>query len=465
LYANGRVGARYDLPPPKGIGIEWVLYTADRALHRADRFRLNPLRKRALKEIDEWVVSHQEADGSWGGIQPPWVYSLIALKQLGHPVDSGVIKKGLDGFEGFAIEDGDTWRVQACVSPLWDTCLAINALLDSGMHPDHPAVARATDWLVARQILKRGDWSVKVKGAEPGGWAFEFANEFYPDTDDAAEILLAIGRAGSANPAARDAAVERGLRWVLSMQSANGGWGSFDKDNTSRLVTKLPFFDFGETIDPPSVDVTAHIIEAIGALGYPVKMPAVERALRYIWNEQEADGPWFGRWGVNYLYGTGAVLPALAAAGFDMRDGRVQKAADWVESRQNADGGWGETCASYANPALRGRGASTPSQTAWALLALAAAGRVRGSSAQSGSAYLVRTQGLDGSWEEAEYTATGFPGYGIGDRRFRDPEANTSEIIPDEMPAAFMIKYHMYRIYWPLMALGRVRASVGTPGG
>jgi squalene-hopene/tetraprenyl-beta-curcumene cyclase len=463
LYVRGRAAADYSLPSPKGFGWERIFHATDRILHTTEKLPWNPLRRRALREVEEWIVSHQEADGSWGGIQPPWVYSLIALKQLGHPAGSGVIKKGMDGFEGFAIEESDTWRLQACVSPLWDTCLTINALLDSGVSPSHPAIVRASDWLIARQILRPGDWAVKVRGAEPGGWAFEFDNELYPDTDDAAEILLAIGRAGASDAKARDAAVERGMRWVLSMQSRNGGWGSFDKDNTSLLATKLPFFDFGETIDPPSVDVTAHILEAIGALGYPVKMPAVERALKYIWSEQESDGPWFGRWGVNYLYGTGAVLPALSAVGFDMRDGRVQNAADWVESRQNPDGGWGETCASYADPRLRGRGGSTPSQTAWALLALVAAGRGRGEAAGRGAEYLVRMQRPDGQWEEADYTATGFPGYGIGDRKFKAPHADEEDIIPDEMPAAFMIKYHMYRLYWPLLALGRFRASAGVP--
>ncbi len=462
LYPSGRENARFDLPTPKGLGWERVIYAADRILLRADRLPLNPLRRRALKEVDNWVVSHQEADGSWGGIQPPWIYSLIALSQLGHPVGSGPIKKGLDGFESFAIEDADTWRLQACVSPLWDTCLTINALIDSGLNPHDAAVVRAADWLVRRQITRPGDWSKKVKGVEPGGWAFEFENQLYPDTDDAAEILLAIGRAGSATPDATSAAIERGVRWILSMQSANGGWGSFDKDNTSRIVTKLPFFDFGETIDPPSVDVTAHILEAIGALGLPVRMPAVEKALRYIWNEQELDGPWFGRWGTNYIYGTGAVLPALAATGFDMTDERVVKAADWLESHQNPDGGWGETCASYADPSLRGRGKSTASQSAWALMGLLAAGRAKGNAVSRGASYLVRTQGADGTWEEPEYTATGFPGYGIGDRKFKEPETDAEHVLPDEMPAAFMIKYHMYRVYWPLMALGRIRASRGT---
>jgi squalene-hopene/tetraprenyl-beta-curcumene cyclase len=212
------------------------------------------------------------------------------------------------------------------------------------------------------------------------------------------------------------------------------------------------------------VDVTAHILEAIGRLGRPADTPQTRRALDYIWREQEPDGPWFGRWGVNYIYGTAAVLPGLEAIGFDMSDPRVQSAADWVESRQNPDGGWGETCASYADPGLRGRGESTASQTGWALMALIAAGRVEGEAVGRGAAYLAREQRSDGAWDEPQYTATGFPGYGIGDRRFKSPDAGKEGLLPVELPAGFMIKYHMYRIYWPLLALGRYRARRGQGG-
>jgi len=460
LYPRGRERADYPLPPPGGLGWERLLYGIDRILPIAERFLWNPLRSRALKEAERWIASHQEADGSWGGIQPPWVYSLIALRQLGYPPEHDVMRKGIEGFESFAIEDDETWRLQACVSPLWDTCLVMNALLESGVDAADASLVRAADWLIARQILVGGDWQVKNPDAAPGGWAFEFENDLYPDTDDGAEILLAIGRCGASNPGERDAAVERGLRWTLSMQSRNGGWGAFDKDNTSVLASKLPFFDFGETIDPPSADVTAHILEAVGVLGRSRHTPQVKEALAYIWREQEPDGPWFGRWGVNYLYGTGAVLPALAAIGHDMSDPRVALAADWVESRQNEDGGWGESCASYADPALRGRGKSTPSQTAWALLALIAAARAGAEAARRGVEHLIRAQEADGSWEEREYTATGFPGYGEGARRFRTATGDSDKLLPTELPSGFMIKYHSYRLCWPLLALGRYRATL-----
>jgi len=462
LFPRGRSGASIELPNPGGLGIERLLYAADRILRHGERLPWLPARRRALATIEKWIVERQEADGSWGGIQPPWVYSLMALSVLGYPTSHPVIQKGLEGFERYGIEDDETWRLQPSMSPLWDTGLTINALLDSGLPGDDPSIVRAADWLIAHQIHRPGDWTVKARDVEPGGWAFEFDNDTYPDTDDAAEILLAIGRAGATDPPAREDALRRGIRWILGMQSANGGWGAYDKDNTSNVVTKLPFFDFGETIDPPSVDVTAHIVEMLGLLKEPVDTPQVRKALAYIWQEQESDHCWFGRWGVNYVYGTGAVLTALAAIGHDMTEPRVVRAVEWIKASQNADGGWGETCASYANPALRGQGPSTPSQTAWALLSLVAAGEAGSESAMRGVNYLHQTQLAEGDWEEAEFTGTGFPGYGVGGRRFFTPDGAGERLIPDGLPAGFMIKYHMYRIYWPLMALGRYRRASAT---
>ncbi len=463
LYPLSRDKTDYALPAPGALSPDWFVYVADRLLHTGEKFPVKPMRSVAKRKVRDWIVDHQENDGSWGGIQPPWVYSLIALKVLGFDNDHPVMEKGLAGFEGFAISDSeDSWQVQACVSPVWDTALAVNALLESGLEPNDPTVLRASDWLLARQVREPGDWQVKVPTAEPGGWAFEFDNNAYPDTDDAAAVLLAVGRSATSDQAEKSRAVDTGLRWLVAMQSNNGGWGSFDRNNTSRITTKLPFFDFGEVIDPPSVDVTGHILEALGELAWSADSKEVRRALEYIWDEQEDDGPWFGRWGVNYLYGTGAVLPGLEAIGFNMSDSRVQMAADWVESRQNRDGGWGESCASYADPALRGRGESTASQTGWALLSLIAAGRAESEAANRGAGYLLETQRSDGAWDEPQYTATGFPGYGIGDRRFKRTETTEKDLLPVELPASFMIKYHMYRIYWPLLALGRYRVRIGN---
>jgi squalene-hopene/tetraprenyl-beta-curcumene cyclase len=354
------------------------------------------------------------------------------------------MQKGLEGFEGdFAVEDERIFNPQACLSPVWDTALAMIGLEDSGLPADHPALVRAGRWLLREQILGGGDWQVKVKGVEPGGWAFEFENDLYPDTDDTAEVLMALARTRLPDEKRKERALERGRRWLLAMQSRNGGWGSFDKDNTQELVTKIPFCDFGEVIDYPTEDVTAHIVEALALLG-DGDSEAVRRGLDYLWREQRPDGSWWGRWGVNHVYGTGAALPALKAAGEDMTQPRVRRAARWLIEKQNEDGGWGEACESYENAGLAGCGPSTASQTAWASLALLAAESgddgLQEQAVDRGISYLVERQEEDGQWEEPCFTGTGFPG-------------------------DFYINYHLYRNYWPLMALGRYRAASEGAGG
>ncbi|MFQ5860779.1 MAG: squalene--hopene cyclase [Dehalococcoidia bacterium] len=463
LYPVSRDQVTYSLPRPPSL-LRWagLFWGIDRALRLYERFPWKPGRQLALRRATEWVLSHQEADGSWGGIQPPWVYALMALKVLGYPLDHPAMQKGLQGFEGFAIEKEESCRVQACISPVWDTCLALIGLLESGMPADHPAVQRPTRWLVAEQIRSGGDWQVKAKGVEPGGWAFEFHNNIYPDIDDTAEVIMALqlARLAPEEESQKRETMERGVRWLLAMQSKNGGWASFDKDNTRAFVTKIPFFDFGEALDPPSVDVAAHVVEMLGRLGYTRDFPPVRKALRYIKEEQEEDGCWFGRWGVNYIYGTGAVLPALEAIGEDMGQPFVRRAVAWLLEHQNPDGGWGESCASYADPSLRGQGPSTASQTAWALLALIAAGEVNHPATHRGIQYLVETQQSSGSWEEPYFTAAGFPGYRIGQRFKRTPRAGEEGYQGTELPAGFMIKYHLYQRVWPLMALGRYRSRL-----
>lgn len=458
LYPRPRAEIDCSIERPKRlVGWETLFYAADIILRHLEKLPWKPTRAQAIKRAEQWVLEHQEADGSWGGIQPPWVYSLMALHCLGYPLDHPVMARGLQGFTTFSIEEGDTLRIQACISPLWDTCLAMIALLDSGLRPDHPALVRAAHWLLREQVLEAGDWRVKAGDVPPGGWAFEFHNDMYPDLDDTSEIVMAIHRVQLPPDAGKDEAIARAVRWILGMQSKNGGWASFDKDNTKILIAKIPFNDFGEALDPPSVDVTAHVLEMLGQLGYTADDPAVVSALRYVLSEQEEDGPWFGRWGVNYIYGTGAVLPAFQALGMDMRADYVRRAVRWVLEHQNLDGGWGESCASYVDPAFRGRGPSTASQTAWALLALLAAGEGDHSAAHRGAEFLVRTQMPDGSWDEPYFTGTGFPGYGVGQRleRYLTPEDPGYQ--GAELPAGFMINYHMYRNYWPLMALGRYR--------
>ena len=458
LYPRPRSETDYSLPKPTG-GWGWsrLLFHLDRIVGLYRCLPVHPFRKRAENKIVDWVLDHQEADGCWGGIQPPWVYSLIALHHLGGSANAAVVEKGFAGFEGFAIEDADTCTVQACMSPVWDTCLAQLALLDAGVPEDDTMLQQSTRWLLDQQILAGGDWQIQAKNTRPGGWAFEFFNDQYPDIDDASEVLMALTavRLQSGDEARRQPAIDLGVTWLEALQSKNGGWGAFDKDNDSQYLTKLPFSDFGETLDPPSADVTAHIMEMYGKLGYPRDYPPLRRAYDYLRREQEDDGSWFGRWGVNYIYGIGAVLPALAAVGEDMDQPYVRRAVDWVVDHQNPDGGWGESCGSYVDPELHGVGPSTASQTAWALLALLAGEDVDNPAIMRGVEYLIINQKEDGGWDEPYFTGTGFPGFGIGERLQNLPKAGAKGYQGLDLPAAFMINYHLYRNIWPLMALGR----------
>ena len=417
-----RVGAT-PRPRPPLTTWEGRFALLDRLLHRYEHRPVRWLRRAALDRAERWIVARQEADGSWGGIQPPWVYSLIALHLRGHALDHPNVAAGLDGLDGFTIEDAEGRRIEACQSPVWDTALAVTALRDAGTASDDEVLASAMAYLLDQEVTVRGDWSVRRPELAPSGWAFEFENDHYPDVDDTAEVLLAISATGSPDRGA----VARGIAWLEGMQCSDGGWASFDVDNTRALCRTLPFCDFGELIDPPSADVTAHVIEALALLGG--SRTAVERGITWLLNAQEPDGSWFGRWGANHVYGTGAVVPALVAAGVDPAHRSIRRAVAWLEAHQAADGGWGEDLRSYRDDAYRGRGHSTASQTAWALLALLAAGE-RGEPTARGVGYLVATQGDDGSWDEPWFTGTGFPG-------------------------DFYLNYHLYRLVFPVTALGR----------
>lgn len=377
-----------------------------------------------------WIIERQENDGCWGGIQPPAVYSVIALHLLGYDLDHPVMRAGLASLDRFAVwrEDGAR-MIEACQSPVWDTCLATIALADAGVSPDHPALVKAADWMLGEEIVRPGDWSVRRPRLNPGGWAFEFHNDNYPDIDDTAEVVLALRRVRHPDKARVEAAIRRGVRWNLGMQSRNGAWGAFDADNTSAFPNRLPFCDFGEVIDPPSADVTGHVVEMLAVEGRSGH-PATRRGIEWLLAEQDASGGWFGRWGVNYVYGTGSVVPALVAAGLPVTHPAIRRAVGWLESVQNGDGGWGEDLRSYQEDKWIGHGASTASQTAWALLALLAAGRRDSRAVQRGVSWLSETQQVDGSWDEPYFTGTGFPW-------------------------DFSINYHLYRQVFPLTALGR----------
>ncbi|MGW4724794.1 squalene--hopene cyclase [Streptomyces sp. NPDC004291] len=420
--------------PPRPLapvtGWDGLFQRLDKALHLYHRVAPRPVRKVAMDLAARWIVERQENDGCWGGIQPPAVYSIIALHLLGYDLGHPVMRAGLESLDRFAVRREDGSRmVEACQSPVWDTCLATIALADAGLPPDHPALVKAVDWMLDEEITRTGDWAVRRPGLPPGGWAFEFHNDNYPDIDDTAEVLLALRRVRHPDPARVEGAVARGTRWTLGMQSRNGAWGAFDADNTSPFPNKLPFCDFGEVVDPPSADVTAHVVEMLAHEGLS-RDPRTQRGIEWLLAEQEPHGAWFGRWGVNHVYGTGSVLPALTAAGIPASHPAVRRAVAWLGSVQNEDGGWGEDLRSYDDEQWVGRGASTASQTAWALIALLAAGERETEPVRRGVAWLAATQLPDGSWDEPYFTGTGFPW-------------------------DFSINYHLYRQVFPLTALGR----------
>ncbi len=468
LFPEGRDKTDIRLPRKGPLyNLSTFFLVADRVLERYQQSPLQPGRETAIKLCREWIVDHQEADGCWAGIQPPWIYSLMALHTEGYALDHPVLAKGIRCFDApWAHHTEEGIFLQACTSPVWDTLLVALALIDCGYDClSSPMLDRAVDWILDEQILAGGDWQVQAPGVEPGGWAFEYENDRYPDLDDTAVAIIVLAHLKKSRQD-RDRigkALERALGFTLALRCRNGGWAAFDKDNEKEWVGLIPFSDFGETLDPPSVDVTGHIVEALGCLGRDLSDPIVAQAVDYIRSEQEACGSWFGRWGVNHIYGTGAVLPALRAVGENMEADYVRRACDWLVSCQNEDGGWGETCASYMDESLWGKGVSTASQTAWALMALLAQGsQDYRAPIEAGLGYLIETQTEEGSWAERHFTGTGFPGYGLGARIDVSRSGNT---LPQgrELGRGFMLRYHMYRHYFPMMALGRARRYLATP--
>jgi squalene-hopene/tetraprenyl-beta-curcumene cyclase len=411
----------------------------DAALKLLGRSPWKPLRRRALHRAEQWVLTHQDVNGGWGGIQPPMINCVMSLRALGYPDSHPAIVKGLQAIDDFVMANGDALFFQPCVSPTWDTALMAKALVESGLRPDHPALVRAAEWLIAQQIFGPGDWSVYNPQLEPGGWAFEFANDWYPDVDDSAVILMVLKRVAARDPRRADRAITAGLNWTLGMQSRNGGWGAFDTNNDREFLNRIPFADMEAMIDPPSEDLTGRMLEMMGTYGYDLRFHRARRAREFLLRRQRADGSWWGRWGVNFIYGTWSALAGLRAIGDDLDTAHVRRAVDWLKTHQNADGGWGETIASYDDERLAGRGESTPSQTAWAILGLLAGENGVSAEVLRGTAYLLERQRGDGQWDEALFTGTGFPRH-------------------------FYLRYDMYRNYFPLMALGGLRRRLAGSG-
>jgi squalene-hopene/tetraprenyl-beta-curcumene cyclase len=392
---------------------------------------LAPVRGLALRKAAAWMRERFADSDGLGAIFPPMIYTVVALRCLGVADDASEMRWALKQLDDLMIEEDGTIRLQPCFSPVWDTALALNALADAGLSAEAaPAVEGGVRWLLAREVWRRGDWSVLTPGLEPAGWFFEYRNGFYPDVDDTAMVLMALAKAGRAFTPEGRAASERGVRWLLGMQNRDGGWAAFDRDLDREVLTKVPFADHNAMLDPSCPDITARVLEALGCQGFGIDHPQAVRALAFLRRTQEKSGAWPGRWGVNYIYGTWQVLQGLRSIGFDAADPMVRRAVAWLESVQQPGGGWGESCRSYDNPAWAGRGEPTASQTAWAVLALVAAGEAAGAAARRGVEYLLRTQRPDGGWDEEPFTGTGFP-------------------------KVFYLKYHLYSLYFPLMALAR----------
>ncbi len=452
--------------------LDWEKFfrRVDQSFKLLERFRIRPLRKRALRKAAAWMCERFDDSDGLGAIFPPIIWSVIALKCLGHDDDSPDVVRAMRELDNLMIREGNTIRLQPCKSPVWDTALTTIALRDSGVPADHPAIRSSVQWLLSKEVRRSGDWKELNGQLQPAGWFFEFNNCFYPDIDDTIMVIMALhkslpephaaefyaaynafegemaavvaGRRQETQAAVAEMesvrplleAVNRGTAWVLGMQNSDGGWGAFDVDNNREILTRVPFADHNAMIDPSTPDIAARVVEMLAQIGFSKEHPQVRRALDYVCQHQEADHSWFGRWGVNYLYGTWQSIVGLRAIGVPAHDPRIEGAVDWIKSKQQTCGGWGETPRSYDDPSLRGSGDVTPSQTAWALLGLLAAGEHNSLAVQRGLDYLLSTQHEDGTWEEQQFTGTGFP-------------------------RVFYLKYHYYRLYFPLMALSRAAAA------
>ena len=453
VLPRARVDELFLDPADRRIAFRWdarlmcwrnVFLALDQVGKQYERLPWKPFRRRALNEARRWMLEHLERSAGLGAIYPAMMNSVFALLALGYSPDDPVAAREIAQLASLEIEEADTLRVQPCVSPVWDTAIAMVALQEAGLPPDHPALVKAAAWLLDRQIVGPGDWQINNPGVRSAGWAFEFSNEFYPDLDDTAFVLIALKGVCYPDRERMESAMNGALAWLAAMQNRDGGWGAFDRDNDCAVLTQVPFADHNAMIDPSSADVTARVLECFTYFGRTADDPLVARGLVYLLGEQRSDGSWYGRWGVNYIYGTSGVLRAAEA----LKIGSFawcRRAAAWLRTIQNRDGGFGETCASYADPAMKGRGPSTPSQSAWAIIGLLSAGKADDLAVIRAVEYLLDSQEATGAWQEKATTGTGFP-------------------------QVFYLKYHLYRQSFPLSALARYRALIearaaGGPGG
>ncbi len=431
------VGGATSSPPPRSLTGRFFIQV-DRALKRLERLPgAARLRRLALRRSEAWLRQRMSDSDGLGAILPAMTTSVLALACLGVPENDPVFVEALAQLDRLVTPD--RLRVQPCLSAVWDTCLVSYALAQAGVQSRDPALARAAGWLLSKQCRISGDWAVRNR-VPPGGWYFEFRNDHYPDVDDTCMALMVLRHAQAPAEDEQPLAMARGLRWMLGMQNPDGGWSSFDKGNDKRWLTEVPFADHNAMIDPSTADITGRVLECLGHLGgFDTGQDVVRRAITFLRQQQEIDGCWYGRWGVNYIYGTAHVLRGLSLVGEDMDQPHVRRGAGWLEAHQNADGGWGESIASYDDPSRRGKGVSTPSQTAWALMGLIAARRAEGPAVRRGIRWLLDRQTPDGTWAQPEWTGTGFP-------------------------RVFYLNYAFYRHHFPLMALAQYQAAVGGGG-
>ena len=484
LFLNGADKLPVSMPPSEQLDglkskswLNWhkVFSMIDVGWKALERLHIKPLRSWAIRKAAKWMLDRFAKSDGLGAIFPPIIWSIISLKSLGYAEDSPEVAAALLELEKLTIHEGDTARLEPCRSPVWDTAISIIALRESGVSADSAPLRMAVDWLLSKEVRQRGDWSLRKPHVEPAGWYFEFNNEFYPDIDDTIMATMALakclpgdshaawtaefvpGETSPRTPATSDKvntvifgtttsgsraavdvdrmrpmlqSIERAVRWISAMQCRDGGWAAFDADNDRELFTRVPFADHNAMIDPPTADITARTLEMYGRLGVGMHHETLQRAIEFVWKDQQYDHSWYGRWGVNYIYGTWQVLVGLTAIGVSASDPRLQAGAGWLKKHQHASGGWGETAITYDKPELRGQGPPTASQTAWALMGLLAAGEIDSDAVRRGVQFLLDTQTADGTWNEPEFTGTGFP-------------------------RVFYLRYHLYRHYFPLMALGR----------
>ena len=436
--AGVTVGELFKVPGQKPPSFRWdrrvvswrnIFLALDRAVKVYERSPWKPFRKIALRRARKWMLERLVRSEGLATIYPSMMNSIYVLLAEGKSEDDPMMARQIEYLARYEIEESDTLRMQPCISPVWDTAIAMVSLEEAGLDPAHTSLIKAERWLLEQQILGAGDWNVKLPDAEPGGWAFEFKNDFYPDVDDTAFVLMALGRVADSESGRLRGAIERGLAWLVGMQNRDGGWGAFDHENNLQFLNHIPFADHNAMLDPSTADVTARVVECLGQMGWSATHPVLERARGFLRRDQTADGSWYGRWGVNYVYGTSGVLRALETIGLASHPDS-QRAADWLRSVQNPDGGFGESILSYYDPALKGKGKPTASQTAWGLIGLLATVGAEDSASERAAAWLVEQQNEDGSWDEQEFTGTGFP-------------------------CVFYLKYHLYRNSFPLYALAR----------